>query len=72
MNDKKNNKDWAKVIRTAIMVAIYFTMFALVIYTDIFRDLFKDKDALRIGFGSIFLVYGLWRGYRLIAELKSK
>ena len=73
MTDKDNNKDkdWTKIIRTIVMIVIYFAMAFLVLYTNIFRDLFRGKESLHYGFAAIFLVYGLWRGYRLWREVKE-
>ena len=43
------------------MIAIYFSMAYLTLCTDFF---FWIIDWARYGLGTIFIVYGLWRGYR--------
>lgn len=66
------NRDWTKIIRTAVMILIYFAMFVLVAYTDIFIDLFRGNKPIQYGFAAIFLIYGLFRAYRLWKEIKSE
>lgn len=43
------------------MIVIYFSMAYLTLCTDFF---FWIIDWARYGLGTIFIVYGLWRGYR--------
>lgn len=73
MIDKENwkDKDWTRIIRTIVMIVIYFAMAAMVMYTNIFRDLFRGNTTLQFGFALVFLIYGLWRGYRLFKEIKD-
>lgn len=73
MIDKENwkDKDWTKIIRTVVMVVIYFAMAALVMYTSVFKDLFRGNTTLQYSFALVFLIYGLWRGYRLFKEIRE-
>lgn len=43
------------------MIVIYFSMAYLTLFTNHF---FWMVDWARYGLGTIFIVYGLWRGYR--------
>lgn len=50
-----------KAIFSIFMVCIYFGMAYLTLGTDFF---FWIRDEIRYAMGTIFIVYGLWRGYR--------
>lgn len=45
------------------MVVIYFSMAYLTLFTEHF---FWITDWARYGLGSIFALYGVWRGYRYL------
>lgn len=58
---KKDTTKSGKKIFGIFMVCIYFGMAYLTLGTDFF---FWMSDYPRYGMGAIFIVYGLWRGYR--------
>lgn len=57
---KKATAKWGAVFGV-FMIFIYFSMAYLTLFTDHF---FWITDWARYGLGSIFALYGLWRGYR--------
>lgn len=57
---KKATLQWNSLFGL-FMICIYFSMAYLTLFTDHF---FWMADWSRYGFGTIFIVYGLWRGYR--------
>lgn len=56
----KNVAKWSTFLGL-FMIFIYFSMAYLTLCTNYF---FWIQDWARYGLGSIFIVYGLWRGYR--------
>lgn len=56
----KNVAKWSTFFGI-FMIFIYFSMAYLTLCTNYF---FWIQDWARYGLGSIFIVYGLWRGYR--------
>lgn len=62
---KENNNSSGKVIRTLVMSTIYVAMFALIVFTNLFEKLFQNAPQMRYGLGAVFLIYGLFRVYRL-------
>lgn len=61
-NDSPRNamKNWGAMFGI-FMIVIYFGMAYLTLCTDYF---FWMQDWAKYGLGSIFVLYGLWRGYR--------
>jgi len=55
-----NAKPNFRFIWGLLMVAIYFCMFFLLVFTSLFGNI---PSTFRIVLGVIFLVYGLYRGY---------
>lgn len=64
-------KNKTRFIQTVIMIAIYLAMFILVVFTPVFDNLFARFPTLRWPFGLLFLVYGLFRAYRLWRSTKE-
>lgn len=62
---KENNNSSGKVIRTLVMSTIYVVMFSLIVFTNLFEKLFQNAPQMRYGLGAVFLIYGLFRVYRL-------
>ena len=56
----KNVAKWSTFFGI-FMIFIYFSMAYLTLCTNYF---FWIQDWARYGLGTIFIVYGLWRGYR--------
>lgn len=48
----------------AIMLVVYFGMAYLLLFTDLFKEVFNP--ALRYSFGILFMLYGIFRAYRFI------
>lgn len=57
---KKKTANW-NVYFGLFMILVYFGMAYLTLGTNYF---FWIQDWARYGLGTIFIVYGLWRGYR--------
>lgn len=57
---KENAAKWSTVFGL-FMIFIYFSMAYLTLCTNYF---FWIQDWARYGLGTIFIIYGLWRGYR--------
>lgn len=57
---RQNKIKWSAMFGI-FMIFIYFSMAYLTLCTDYF---FWIVDWARYGLGTIFIVYGLWRGYR--------
>lgn len=70
--DLHGQKDWGKIIRAALMVSIYLIMSILIAFTNLFDNLFKNHYGLRIGFAILFLVYGVFRGWRFWRDAREK
>ncbi len=64
MSEKKENST-GKILRTSIMVVLYVAMFVLIMFTSLFDNVFLNAPQARIGLASVFLIYGLFRAYRL-------
>lgn len=64
MSEKRENNS-GKILRTVIMAAIYVAMFVLIVFTSLFDNIFANAPQMRYGLGAVFLIYGLFRGYRL-------
>lgn len=62
---KKRENNSGKILRTVIMAAIYVAMFVLIVFTSLFDNIFANAPQMRYGLGAVFLIYGLFRGYRL-------
>lgn len=60
----KDGKLSAKTIYGAFMVLFYLGISIALIFTSVFNDFFQN-DILRIIIGVLFLVYGLFRSYRV-------
>lgn len=58
MENKQPSFKW---IWSVIMVAIYFAVAYLLIFTPLFEHI---SQIGRIGIGSLFFIYGLFRAYR--------
>ncbi len=69
-NQRKQSANTVKwgVVFGIFMSFIYFCMAYLTLCTDYF---FWIQDWARYGLGTIFLVYGVWRGYRYMKEFKN-
>lgn len=65
MSENKGNNNMGKIMRTGIMVVIYIAMFVLISFTKLFDSVFANAPQMRLGLGSLFLIYGLFRAYRL-------
>ncbi len=57
---KKNAAKWSTVFGL-FMIFIYFSMAYLTLCTNYF---FWIQDWVRYGLGTIFIIYGIWRGFR--------
>lgn len=57
---KKNVAKWSTVFGL-FMIFIYFSMAYLTLCTNYF---FWIQDWARYGLGTIFIIYGIWRGFR--------
>lgn len=64
MSEKKENST-GKILRTSIMVILYVAMFVLIMFTSLFDSVFLNAPQARLGLASVFLIYGLFRAYRL-------
>jgi hypothetical protein len=53
----------------ALMVIIYFAISYMVLFTEAFKR-GTLNDTVRIIFGVVLAVYGLWRAYRLWKDSK--
>lgn len=62
---KTGNNNLGKILRTVIMSIIYVAMFVLIVFTSLFDNIFATAPQMRYGLGAVFLIYGLFRGYRL-------
>lgn len=62
---KDENNNSGKIFRTIIMSTIYVAMFALIMFTSVFDNIFSKAPQMRYGMGGVFLIYGLFRVYRL-------
>lgn len=62
---KKATMRWGAVFGL-FMIAIYFSMAYLTLFTNHF---FWMIDWARYSLGVIFVVYGLWRGYRYFKNI---
>ena len=60
VNPRNATKNWGAMFGI-FMVVIYFGMAYLTLCTNYF---FWMPEWSRYGLGTIFVVYGLWRGYR--------
>lgn len=65
MSTPNKNNQFAKNLRSGIMVLVYLAMFVLIVFTSVFNNIFETIPQLRYGLGAIFLFYGLFRAYRL-------
>jgi hypothetical protein len=58
-----NNFNWRFLLGICI-VAAYLSISYMVLFTDVFKG-GALSDTIRIVFGVLLGVYGIWRGYRL-------
>lgn len=56
------NKLNFKLIWGLLMIVIYLGMFFLLLFTSMFNSM---SLTVRILFGAIFLIYGIFRGYQI-------
>jgi hypothetical protein len=54
-----------KLIFGIIMTVIYLGMAFLIMFSKVFSSIFDRNPSFKIIIGILFLVYGLFRGYRV-------
>ena len=76
IDNNENNKPIEKknslfaIITGSIMVAIYFGMAFLLVFTTLFIG--KVPEWVRFFMGGVFFLYGIFRGYRVYRSAKSE
>ncbi len=61
-----NYRKGFKLIWGIMMIIVYLSVSYLLVFTPLFRG--SIPAGIRIGFGVIFTIYGILRGYRLWKE----
>lgn len=73
-NESNENKPsrWHKIyyIFGVFMVLFYVGMAYIMIFSPIFVE--RISPAIRYGMGALFLVYGVFRGYRQVRDMKDR
>ncbi len=64
---EKGKPTGMNIVFGVIMIAIYLGMAYLLLFTPFFANLY---DVVRYVMGGVFVVYGIFRGYRLFVGMK--